>query len=168
MFSQAGANGAALVTADVMTLQDRVVGTNSQKVLIMNKQDRRALTNLVVTAAGGAAVRDVGSLIDNFNGSPIEVLDEDGDEAAILGKDETRGSSNVTSSIYCIRFGGDGGRGVRPGADQQRHDRARQRRPARHLLLRHRRVQRGHGDVPPAQRGPPGRHPLIVGLTSDP
>lgn len=103
----AGANGAAVTLAMLMDLQDRVVGTNEQKLLIMNKADRRTITNLIVAAAGGAGVRDVGALVDNFNGSKIQVIDEDGDEAAILGKDETQGASAVTSSIYCVRPGSD-------------------------------------------------------------
>jgi hypothetical protein len=102
-----GANGGALTLDLVMRIQDATVGTNNQKVLIMNKADHRGLTNLVVASAGGAAVRDVAQLIANFNDSNILVIDEDGDEQPILGKDETMGASNVTSSIYCVRAGSD-------------------------------------------------------------
>lgn len=103
----AGANGAALTLSMVDDLIDRVVGPNERKVLIMNKADRRKLKQLIVAAAGGAAVVDVGGSLKSYDGVAVEVLDEDGDEAAILAKDETQGSSNVTSSIYCIQPGQD-------------------------------------------------------------
>jgi hypothetical protein len=103
----AGTNGAALTLAMVDELLDLVVGTNSQKVLVMNKVTRRKLTALVVASAGGAAVLDVGRNVKEYNGAPIEEIDEDGDEAAILGEDETQGNSAVTSSIYCVRPGSD-------------------------------------------------------------
>lgn len=100
-------NGGALTLANVDLLIDRVVGNKVGKVLVMNKACRRKLTALIIASAGGAAVLDVGKQATEYDGIPIEILDEDGDEAAILGEDETCGSSNVTSSIYCIRLGTD-------------------------------------------------------------
>lgn len=103
----AGANGAILVLTMVDDLLDRVPGANEQKILIMNKGVRRKMKQLLVAAAGGAAVADFGPTLQHYDGAKIEVIDEDGDEAAILGFDETQGSSNVTSSMYCIRPGSD-------------------------------------------------------------
>jgi hypothetical protein len=104
----AGANGAALTLAMVDQAIDTVVGTsNSQKRIACNKAIRRKLTSLVVAAAGGAAVLDVGKQLVEYNGTPIDVIDEDGDEAAILGFDETQGSSAVTTSLYVYRPGSD-------------------------------------------------------------
>jgi len=44
---------------------------------------------------------------DEYDGAKFIVLDEDGDATPILGEDETRGNSNVTSSLYVIRPGSD-------------------------------------------------------------
>lgn len=101
-------NGGALALADVDSLIDRVVGPNNKKVLIMNKADRRGLKKAALTqGARWASINDVGKSIEQYDSVPIEVLDEDGDEAPILGKNETRGSSSLTSSMYCIRPGED-------------------------------------------------------------
>lgn len=104
----AGTNGGAITLALLDQAIDSVVGTaNAQKRIICNKKTRRAITALVVASAGGAAVLDVGKQLTEYNGAPIWLLDEDGDEAAILGYDETQGSSNVTASLYVIRPGSD-------------------------------------------------------------
>lgn len=103
----AGVNGAALTLAMVDEALDKVVGTNGGKVIVCNKVVRRKITTLAVAAAGGASVLDVGNQRVSYNGADIEVIDEDGDEAAILGFDETQGSSNVTTSLYVIRLGSD-------------------------------------------------------------
>lgn len=99
-------NGGALALGDVDKLLDAVAGPNETKTLIMRKAERTKIKQLVVAAAGGASVADVGKTMSSYDGAAIEVLDEDGDEAPILPKTETRGSSNVTSSMYCIRPGG--------------------------------------------------------------
>lgn len=101
-------NGGAITLALLDQMIDQTVGTsNSQKRLAMNKAIRRKITALIVAAAGGAAVLDVGRQIIEYNGCPVDVLDEDGDEAAILGFDETQGSSNLCTSVYCYRPGSD-------------------------------------------------------------
>ena len=103
----AGANGAQLELNMVDTLIDRVHGPNEQKVLVMNKACRRKFKQLIMAAAGGAAVSDVGGSLKSYDGVTIEVIDEDGDATPILGFNETRGSSAVTTSMYCIRPGDD-------------------------------------------------------------
>ncbi len=87
--------------------RDAVIGSNAKKVIVCNKAVRRRITALVRDAAGGAAVSEVGQQAREYDGAPIEVLDEDGDEALILAADEAQGASNSTTSLYVIRPGGD-------------------------------------------------------------
>jgi hypothetical protein len=103
----AGTNGGTLTLDLVDRALDQVVGPNENKIIVCNKALRRKITNLAVGSAGGAAVLDVGHQRKEYNGAPIEVLDEDGDEAAILGFTETQGSSNVCTSLYVIALGSD-------------------------------------------------------------
>lgn len=100
-------NGAPLTLAKVDQLLDAVAGPNDKKVLVMRKDDRRTMKNLIVASAGGALPGDIGRALPTYDDARIEVLDEDGDEAPILTKTETCGSSNVTSSMYCLRPGED-------------------------------------------------------------
>jgi hypothetical protein len=104
----AGTNGAALTLAMIDDMIDRVVGGGPEnKRIVLNKAMRRKITALKSAAAGGAGVSDIGKQLTDYNGIPLDVIDEDGDEAAILGFDETTGSSNVTVSMYCYRAGSD-------------------------------------------------------------
>lgn len=100
-------NGGPLTLTLLDQALDAVVGSNAKKVIVCNKNVRRQVTALVRAAAGGAAVSDVGQQAREYDGAPIYVLDEDGDESPILAFDETQGSSNVTSSLYVIRPGSD-------------------------------------------------------------
>jgi hypothetical protein len=86
---------------------DRVVGSNSRKVIVCNKAVRRQITKLVRGEAGGAAMSEIGPQLREYDGAPIHVLDEDGDESPILDFDETQGASNETTSLYVIRPGSD-------------------------------------------------------------
>jgi hypothetical protein len=101
----AGTNGATLTLAMVDDLLDRVRGPNQGKKLLMNKATRRKLKQLIVAAAGGAAVTDVGGSLKEYDGAMIVEMEEDQTNTLILGFDETTGSSNITASIYCVRFG---------------------------------------------------------------
>lgn len=103
----AGANGAALTLDLVDQALDAVAGSNDRKIIVCNKVVRRKITSLIRAAAGGAAMSEIGPQAREYDGAPIEVIDEDGDESAILAFDETQGSSNVTTSLYVIRPGGD-------------------------------------------------------------
>jgi hypothetical protein len=104
---EVAANGGPLTLDLLDQALDAVVGSNTRKVIVCNKAVRRQITKLVRTAAGGAAVSDVGPQVRDYDGAPIEVLDEDGDETPILAFDETQGASNVASSLYVIRPGSD-------------------------------------------------------------
>jgi hypothetical protein len=50
-------------------------------------------------------MREIGPQVKEYDGAPIEVLDEDGDESPILDFDETVGGSSETTSLYVIRPG---------------------------------------------------------------
>ncbi len=102
-----GTNGGTLTLAAIDQALDAVVGSNSQKIIVCNKAIRRRITSLVLAAAGGAAVLDVGRQLAEYNGAPVEVIDEDGDEQPILDFNETQGSSSLTTSLYVIRPGSD-------------------------------------------------------------
>jgi hypothetical protein len=100
-------NGGPLTLDKLDQALDAVVGSNGRKVIVCNKAVRRQITKLVRTTAGGAAVSDVGPQVRDYDGAPIEVLDEDGDETPILDFTETQGASNQTTSLYVIRPGSD-------------------------------------------------------------
>ena len=100
-------NGGPLTLSLLDEALDSVVGSNSRKVIVCNKAVRRQITALVRAAAGGAAMSEIGAQVREYDGAPIQVLDEDGDESAILDFDETQGSSNVTTSLYVLRPGSD-------------------------------------------------------------
>ncbi len=105
--SYAGANGGALTLALLDDLLDRTAGPNTSKVLIMSKYQRRKLKALLLASAGGASLADAAASPTEYDGAKIEVLDEDDVETPVLPQTETRGNSNVTGSIYCIRPGED-------------------------------------------------------------
>jgi hypothetical protein len=100
-------NGGPLTLDLLDTALDAVAGSNDRKVIVCNKVLRRKITSLIRAAAGGAAMSEIGPQAREYDGAPIEVLDEDGDESPILAFDETQGSSSVTTSLYVIRPGGD-------------------------------------------------------------
>ena len=103
----AGANGGALTLDLLDQALDAVAGSHDRKVIVCNKVVRRKITSLIRAAAGGAAMSEIGPQAREYDGAPIEVLDEDGDETPILAFNETQGSSNVTTSLYVVRPGGD-------------------------------------------------------------
>ena len=103
----AGTNGGPLTLDLLDQALDAVVGSNTKKVIVCNKAVRRQITALIRDAAGGAAFSDIGPQARGYDGAPIEVLDEDGDETPILAFDESQGTNNATTSLYVIRPGSD-------------------------------------------------------------
>ena len=100
-------NGATIDTDKVIELLDAVEGDNGQKVLFMNRTNRRNLSADVGSSAGGRNVMDVGRQLVQFEGARIVEVFKDEAEAEILPFDETVGSSGATcSSVYCVNFGG--------------------------------------------------------------
>ncbi len=104
----AGVNGGPLTMPMVDALIDQVVGpATAGKVLIMNKATRRNLTALLRAAAKIDTMAAVSSQTPNYDGVPIVILDEDGDQQPILAENEACGTATNTVSMYCIRVGGD-------------------------------------------------------------
>ena len=100
-----GVNGGPITLEKIDEALDKVPGSNDRKFIVCNKVVRRKITALVRAAAGGSAMSEIGPQIREYDGAPIEVLDEDGDETPILPFTETQGSSNVTTSLYIVRPG---------------------------------------------------------------
>lgn len=100
-------NGGPLTLGLLDQALDSVVGSNSRKVIVCNKAVRRKITSLISGTAGGAAISEIGQQVRDYDGAPIQVLDEDGDESPILDFNETQGTSNATTSLYVIRPGSD-------------------------------------------------------------
>ena len=121
----AGTNGGPLTLDLLDELIDAVHGPNSEKILLMNKAARRSLKKVLVGSAGGSAVGDFGPSLPSYDGVVVETIDEDGDESPILDFDEPQGTDPATTSVYCVRPGGEpdfdglqGLIGVGPGAGQ--------------------------------------------------
>lgn len=101
-----GTNGGALTQPLIDQLIDAVVGTKD-KYLVCNKAVRRNITALLRTTAKPITFDVASGQVAEYDGVPILILDEDGDQQPILDENETMGSSNVTTSLYCLRLGGD-------------------------------------------------------------
>jgi hypothetical protein len=98
-------DGGPLTLADLDKALDGVPGSNDRKIIVCNKTVRRKITSLVRAAAGAVTMLEVGPQVKEYDGAPIEVLDEDGDESPILTFDETTGANDQTTSLYVIRPG---------------------------------------------------------------
>lgn len=110
--SAAGTNGAALTLDMLDVAHDLLRGQSSADVLLLNRTLRRKITNLAKTTGVGYPYIDVssdnfGRQVQSWNGIPMRLIGDDKDGAAILGFDETQGSSSVTSSIYMLAYGED-------------------------------------------------------------
>jgi len=99
-------NGGPVTHQMVTQLLDAVEGPNAQKTLFMSRTNRRNLSNDVVASATGSGVMDQGQQLIQYQGAPIVEVFKDETEAEILTFTESCGSSNVCSSIYCVKFGG--------------------------------------------------------------
>jgi hypothetical protein len=101
-----GANGGPLTLDKLDQALDAVPGSNDRKFIVCNKRVRRKITELIRTASGSALMSEVGPQVSAYDGAPIEVLDEDGDESPILPFTEVQGSSGAsTTSLYVVRPG---------------------------------------------------------------
>lgn len=107
----AGTNGAQLTLDMVDSLVDAVSGEPT--LLLMNKALRRKLTTLARgTSNLQWQVDDFGRQIAVYGGVSIGIVDDGADGNPVLGFNESQGSSNVTSSIYAVRFGADSFHGI--------------------------------------------------------
>lgn len=102
----AGTNGAQLTLDLLDSLVDAVSGEPT--LLLMNKPLRRKITNLARNTSNLQwAVDAFGRQIAVYAGVPIGIVEEGADGNPILDFNETTGSSNVTGSIYAVRFAPD-------------------------------------------------------------
>ena len=101
-----GTNGGALTLELLDAALDRVIGPNNAgKMIICNKAVRRTITNLLRAKASGTRIVEIQGQTPSYDGVPIVILDEDGDDQPILTETETWGSSNVTVSLYVVKAG---------------------------------------------------------------
>lgn len=99
----AGTNGAALTLGMLDDLVDSVAGAPS--LLLMNKKMRQQIRQIARGVGLTIAKDDLGREVDMYYGVPFAIIEDDATGADILGFDETQGSSNVTTSIYAVKFG---------------------------------------------------------------
>jgi len=108
----AGANGATLTLDMLDQTFDSLRSQSSPDVLLMNRVNRRKINSLARSTYSGVSLIDVGTdsfgrQVNIYNGVPIRIVGDDEGGTAILGHDETQGSSAVASSIYAMAFGTD-------------------------------------------------------------
>jgi hypothetical protein len=103
----AGTNGGNLTLEMIDAVIDQVVGVEEGKVIVCNKAMRRNITNLARNTAKVITLEGATGAVATYNGIPIDVLDEDGDQQPILAENETVGTATNCASLYCYRMGGD-------------------------------------------------------------
>jgi hypothetical protein len=107
----AGTNGAALTLDLLDQLIDQVTG--SPTLLLMNKATRRKIVALGRQSGVITVGRDYfGREVDHYQGVPLGIVEEGADGLPILTQTETQGTSNLTSSIYAVKFGPDALHGI--------------------------------------------------------
>lgn len=104
-------NGGAL-TLDELDIANDLLRAGSADCILANRTVRRKITKLARESISGVALIDVGDdrfgrQVTQWNGLPLRILGDDKDGTAILGYDETCGSSNVTVSLYFVKYGQD-------------------------------------------------------------
>ena len=72
----------------------------------MNQNCRRGLSFDVGAHAGGRRVMETGEQLTEFEGAKIVEVFKDETETDILQFNETCGSSNLCTSAYCVKLGG--------------------------------------------------------------
>jgi hypothetical protein len=116
----AGVNGATLSLDMLDELLDLVPFEN--KVLFMNRYLRRVITKLITSAAGARQIQmglnAFGEQVETYGGARLAIVELSGSGTTYLDFDETTGSSNVTSSIYCVSFGDDRVHGIYNNGDR--------------------------------------------------
>jgi len=104
LITGAGANGDALTENLVIRTIDAVDG--KPDALFMGKKFRRQLWNLY---KGSTVLSDMqgafGRQVKTFDDIPIYIVEKDNFNSVILDFDETKGTSDVTGSMYAFKFG---------------------------------------------------------------
>ena len=104
------ANGGTLTLDDLDIANDKLRSQALADVCLLNRTVRRKITYLARTSVSGVTLIDVGSdvfgrQVTQWNGIPLRIVGMATDKSEILAYDETRGSSNVTASLYFVAFG---------------------------------------------------------------
>lgn len=105
-------NGGTLMLDDLDIAIDLLRDQSMPDAMLINRTQRRKITALGRTSVTGVSLIDVGTdvfgrKVNMYNGIPMRIIGDDITGTAILGYDETRGSSSVCSSIYFCAFGED-------------------------------------------------------------
>lgn len=102
----AGTNGAQLSFSMLDELIDKVIG-GKPDVLLMSKRTRRKLKDLRRTdgISMETGLNEFGQQVEMYDGIPVLVDD-------FIRNDMTQGSSNAASTIYAVKFGGQGVMGL--------------------------------------------------------
>jgi hypothetical protein len=117
-------------------LCDAVSGSPS--LLLMNKKMRQKIRQLARSVnALTIAKDDLGREVDMYYGVPFGIVEDDNEGSAILGFDETVGDSDVTCSIYAVRFDADGMFGIQSAPISVRDLGEQQSKPAFRTRVEH-------------------------------
>lgn len=86
--------------------------TGTADAILLNRFTRRAITRAARESVSGVALIDVGNdafgrQVVQWNGIPLRIIGDDENGNAILGFDETVGTSNDCASLYFMRYGED-------------------------------------------------------------
>lgn len=111
-FTTAAATNGAALTLDMLEDAEDLLRKGSPDAIWANKFHRTKITRLARSSVTGVALIDTGTdmfgrRVTMWNGVPIRIIGDDATGTQILGFDETQGSSNVTSSLYFVKFGED-------------------------------------------------------------
>lgn len=111
-FSNVAATNGTSLTLDMLEDAEDNLRKGSPDAIWGNKFLRTKISRLARTSITGVALIDVGNdmfgrRITTWNGIPYRVIGDDQTGSQILDFDETCGSSNVTSSLYFVKFGED-------------------------------------------------------------
>lgn len=115
------ANGGVLSLDDLDAAQD-LLRTGRADAIMCNRFIRRKITRQARYSVTGVALIDVGDdkfgrQVMTYNDIPIRILGQYLDGSFIVDFNETRGSSNLTTSLYMVRFEEDEGVAGLFGAD---------------------------------------------------
>lgn len=112
-----GTNGGALTLELLDEAKDLMRGVFAADGIFCNRTMRRKITSLGRNIANGFSMIDVGDdafghQVTMYDGTPIQIIGDDINGDPILDFDETRGSSNVTTSLYFLGCDEDGVAGL--------------------------------------------------------
>jgi len=115
--SYAGANGATLTLDMLDVAYDLMLGQHNPRKMWLNRTLARKIWNLGRSTAVGYPLIDIttnsfGERVTHYAGMEMAIVEHDISGSAILGFDETRGTSAVTSSIYMAAVGDNGVTGL--------------------------------------------------------